>query len=337
MNADFNTLTHPEYPMRRSACLVMLLLAAGGAFAQVDGVFGNAGPSGMPGVGAFTADEEALIAEAIAEFEASLDYRSGIITLGDGMATLRLPDGFLYLDPADARRVLEEAWNNPNGGDNLGMVVPADLSPLDLDSWGVVIGYVEDGHVSDQDAGHLDPEALLDDMRLVTAAENDTLTAVGFPPVELVGWAETPSYDRTTRKLSWAREISFGDADIPTLNYSLRVLGREGVLTLDAIATLDRLETVRDGMAQLGYATDFNPGYGYADYGVGRDLSADYGLAALIVGAAPFADGESAATGADGIAGAPEDRGFGLLLTGFAAFVLLILGVWLGRWSRGPR
>ena len=114
------------------------------------------------------------------------------------------------------------------------------------------------------------------------------------------------------------------------------VLGRRGVLTLDAIATMDRLETVRDGLAQLAYATDFNKGHAYADYAAGSDPSADYGLAALIVGAAPVAD-DGAAGGASGAATeAPDDGNYGLLLTGFAAFVLLLLGVWLGRWSRGP-
>ena len=78
--------------MRRSASLAVLLLIAGAAAAQSGGVFGDPG-----GAETFTPDEEALIAEAIAEFESSLDYRSGVIALGDGIATLRLPEGFLYL------------------------------------------------------------------------------------------------------------------------------------------------------------------------------------------------------------------------------------------------
>ena len=105
---------------------------------------------------------------------------------------------------------MEEAWNNLTAATD-GHGQPADLSPLDLDSWGVVIGYVEDGHVSDQDAAH-PIEALLVDMRLITAAENDALATLGF---RRSNWSlgRMPHYDRAGRS-TWAGP-ALGDADVP--------------------------------------------------------------------------------------------------------------------------
>ena len=67
-------------------------------------------------------------AEALArQFEASLRYKSGKITLKDDLATLDVPASWRYLDPADSKRLLEDAWGNPKGSseDVLGMLLPA--------------------------------------------------------------------------------------------------------------------------------------------------------------------------------------------------------------------
>ena len=50
-----------------------------------------------------------------AEFEASLTYQKGDISLPGGIATLKIPESFRYLDPQDAERVLVQAWSNPSG------------------------------------------------------------------------------------------------------------------------------------------------------------------------------------------------------------------------------
>src|SRR5690606_42127484 len=70
----------------------------------------------------------------------------------------------IYTGPAGAAKVLE-AWGNPPGAETLGMVVPADTSPLADDAWAVVITYTEEGHVEDEDAKDLDFGELLAEMR----------------------------------------------------------------------------------------------------------------------------------------------------------------------------
>ncbi len=63
-----------------------------------------------------------------------------------------------------------------------------------------------------------------------------------------------------------------------------RLLGRRGVLVLNAVATVDQLSSVKASMQQLLPAVEFNPGHRYADFFPGKDQMAEYGIGALIVG-----------------------------------------------------
>ena len=51
-----------------------------------------------------------------------------------------------------------------------------------------------------------------------------------------------------------------------TLNYDVRVLGREGVLSMNAVAGMDLLEQIRSEMRPLIEVAEFNEGYRYAEF-----------------------------------------------------------------------
>lgn len=130
-----------------------------------------------------------------------------------------------------------------------------------------------------------------------TEARNDALADQGYPPVTLVGWAEPPHYDQATRKIYWAEDLAFGKADAHTLNYAIRVLGREGVLELNAVAGLDQLGSIRRSMQQIVGFTDFTEGNRYEDFDASTDRAAAYGLAALVAGSVAAKKGLFAALG----------------------------------------
>lgn len=218
------------------------------------------------------------------EFESSLTYQKGEVVLPGGVATLKIPNSFRYLGPKDAERVLVEAWGNPEGAGTLGMLFPADVSPVSDQSWGVVITYQEDGYVSDEDADSINYDDLLKDMKEGVAEENKERQKQGFQVVDIVGWAAKPRYDKETHKLYWAKELGFGAAKEHTLNYNIRVLGRKGVLVLNAVSAMSQLGTVEKEMQQVLAFTDFNAGYRYADYDSKTDKKAAYGIAALVAG-----------------------------------------------------
>jgi uncharacterized membrane-anchored protein len=225
------------------------------------------------------------------EFTAKLSFRQGKVTLPNGLATLNLFSDFRYLDAEQARRVLVKAWGNPpeSAQKVLGMLFPTTLDPLDAESWGVVITYEEDGYVSDEGAEKINYDTLLKEMQAGAREGSKARQKQGYEPVELIGWAEPPHYDRLTYKLYWAKELKFGNDTSHTLNYNIRVLGRHGVLVLNAVAGIEQLPAIRSALTRVLPMVEFNEGYRYTDYIPGKDKVAEYGVAALVAGSAAAA------------------------------------------------
>ncbi len=214
-----------------------------------------------------------------------LKYQTGHITLRDGVATLNLPQGFRYLDPASSETLLTGIWGNPPSNSKvLGVVVPADFDPLSDGSWCVVLDYQEDGYVKDHDAATINYDKLLKQMKEATHQASVERMKDGYPQIELVGWAAAPRYDKDTHKFYWAKELKFADGAENTLNYNLRVLGRRGILILNAVAGMSHLPEIEKATPQILGMVDFNEGNRYADYKAGSDKLATYGLAALVAG-----------------------------------------------------
>ena len=217
------------------------------------------------------------------QFLAQLHFQRGKITLPGSIATLDLPDNFRYLSPADAERVLVDAWGNPPGFQTLGMVVPAKTSVLERDSWGVIVTYEKEGHIKDDDADSIEYDELLKDMQASVLENNAERKKQGYPGIHLMGWAEKPSYAKETHKLYWAKDLMV-DGGAHSLNYNVRVLGREGVLNLNAIAGMEQIAAIRKEMQQVTAFTEFTEGNRYTDFDSKTDKVAEYGLAALVAG-----------------------------------------------------
>ena len=218
------------------------------------------------------------------QFVASLHFKDGEIAVPEAEARFRLTPAFRYLDKADARRVLEQMWGNPPDDSVLGMIVPAQPALSEEDSWAVVVTYVDDGYVSDVDASAIDYDDMLKQMQEGTRDANAEREKAGYGTVDLLGWAVPPRYDTDSKKLHWAKELVFDGNPQHTLNYDIRVLGRRGYLSLNAIAGMSELAQVQQGMQQLLPMTEFDAGARYADYDKSTDKVAAYGLAALIGG-----------------------------------------------------
>jgi uncharacterized membrane-anchored protein len=70
------------------------------------------------------------------------------------------------------------------------------------------------------------------------------------------------------------------------LNYDVRVLGRRGVLSLNAIAGASQKQEIDALTPEIVSLVSFNTGHTYADYNSSTDKKADYSLAGLVVGGA---------------------------------------------------
>jgi uncharacterized membrane-anchored protein len=164
------------------------------------------------------------------------------------------------------------------------MIVPAHSSVVGSNGWAIVISYAADGFVKDADADKINYDQLLQKMQKATKEGSAQRVKEGYPAIELVGWAEPPRYDKATHKMYWARDLRFGGEPSDTLNYNIRVLGRRGVLVLNAVAPMTALPAIQAQTPAIVKMADFTSGNRYADFNGSTDKVAAYGLAALVAG-----------------------------------------------------
>ena len=72
------------------------------------------------------------------------------------------------------------------------------------DGWLVVVNYIKEGYIKDDDAKNWNADELLANLRRSTEEANKDRLARGFPEVEVLGWVETPAYDASTHRLVWS-------------------------------------------------------------------------------------------------------------------------------------
>jgi len=246
------------------------------------------------------AEEEAvtvdITGDELAELMAYMQYADSVeqtlnyqaagsqIELGDGIASLNVPEGFKYLNPEQSEFVLMEIWGNPGGSGTLGMIFPDSASVFDDGGYSIVITYDEMGYVSDEDAEDLDYDDLLEEMQDDTEESSRQRIEMGYESVELIGWASQPFYDSEEKKLHWAKELQFGETEGRTLNYNVRVLGRKGVLEMNFIAGIEDLDQVQTAIPEILPAANFNDGNRYRDFDPSIDEVAAVGIGGLIAG-----------------------------------------------------
>lgn len=217
----------------------------------------------------------------------NLQYQQGVIDLRGGLATLTVPKEFNFLGPDDAETVLVKLWGNPPSDEKpLGLLIPAGMTPLSTNCWVVTIDYSEDGFVKDDDASKINYDDLLKKMQAGIAENNKARQEHGYSAITLLGWAAPPHYDAATHKLYWAKKLKFAGEEGDTLNYSIRMLGRKGVLELNAIASVNQFAEIDAQTPQILGMVDFKEGSRYADFDPKVDKVAKYGIATLVAGGA---------------------------------------------------
>lgn len=228
-------------------------------------------------------DQVASVPEEYRTQLEAMELRQGKIALTEGNATLDVPEGYYFLDPKDGRFVLESMWGNPPSTGTLGMLFPIDKSPLD-DTWGIEVYYDDMGYVSDADAATMDFDAILKQLQDEANDANPDRVKDGYAAVTVTGWAATPRYDATERKLFWAKQLHFEGDESDVLNYNIRALGRKGVLVMNFIAGMEQLAQVEAATPDVLKMVSFNEGSRYSDYVPGVDTVAAVGIGGLIAG-----------------------------------------------------
>lgn len=220
----------------------------------------------------------------IAEFEASLEYQTGTIDFPSCSAKMVVPNGFKYLDAEQAIYVLSDVWGNPRDTTILGLLVPEGKGVLGAHSWVFTLTFDPIGYVKDDDAEDIDYEELLEQMQTETKEANPNRVQLGYPAIEIIGWASKPYYDKDKKVLHWAKEAKFGGDSINTLNYNLRILGKDGVFVVNAIASIEELNEVKPTIDNVLASIEFEKGNTYFDFNPDVDNVAAYTVGGLVAG-----------------------------------------------------
>lgn len=217
----------------------------------------------------------------IEEEPVGFDWQFGpaVAQLGDGLAEIEIPEGYMALGRTETQRLMEYL-ENPVNGTEVGTIAPAE----DDANWFVVFEWDEIGYVSDDDHEAIDAEALLTSIREGTEAANEERAKRGWATMTIVGWQEEPHYDEQTQNLTWAVLGRSGEYD--NVNRIMKLLGRRGVMTATLVSDTHILPVASVETDQLLANFRFKQGHTYAEYIPGTDKLAEIGLAALIVGGA---------------------------------------------------
>lgn len=225
--------------------------------------------------------------EALQVFEArnkQIKYQTGQVDINSEIQ-LNIPQGYKFMPKSDAEYVIFDMWGNPHQDDILGMVVKEDYSISDMDKWTFVVSYENSGYVKDEDADKIDYEELMQNIQESEADENKQRKEEGYPSIHILGWATKPFYDKENNILHWAKSIKFGDGmSDTTLNYDVRILGRKGVLSMNAVGVLSQLEDIKVHIPQIIHIASFKKGSSYLDFDPKVDKVAAYTIGGLVAG-----------------------------------------------------
>ncbi|MFY9311444.1 MAG: DUF2167 domain-containing protein [Bacteroidia bacterium] len=221
----------------------------------------------------------------IDSIEKSFTYEHGTVTLRNGIGNIEIPTGFKYLEPVQAEKVLVDLWGNPRSPDiTLGLILPEHQGILSDSGYVFNVQYDEIGYVKDDDADEIDYDELLTQMQQETEEENQERVRQNYEPITIVGWAAKPFYDKDKKILHWAKEVKFGNNEINTLNYNIRVLGRKGVIVLNAIASMPHLPMVQKDINKVLTIVKFNEGLKYENFDSSIDEVAAWTIGGLVAG-----------------------------------------------------
>lgn len=193
--------------------------------------------------------------------------------LGD-KASIDLTSGYGFLNATGTSRFLSLMENLPSP--NSYTVAPKNLN------WFAIFHFSDTGYIKDDEK--IDADAVLKTLKANNARGNEERKRRGYPPLYLEDWFIRPHYDEQTKRLEWATRLRAENGKI-SVNYSIRLLGRAGVMNAILVTNPNSLTgDVRDFKSVLtGY--NFDSGQRYSEFRTGDKIAA-YGLTGLIVGGA---------------------------------------------------
>lgn len=207
-----------------------------------------------------------------------VSWASGPLTVPLGaQAQLGLLEGQAFANAKDTQ-LLMEAMGNPTSGNEVGLVRPE----AEDQDWILVFEHHPVGFVKDDEKDKIDKDAILKGISEGTEEGNKRRKERGIPGLHVTGWFEEPHYDPATHNLVWALRAK-DDNGGEIVNYNMRILGREGYMSVTLVEEPAKLAESKRSIEGLMKGFSYNSGKRYAEFRSGDKL-AEYGLVALIAG-----------------------------------------------------
>jgi uncharacterized membrane-anchored protein len=220
------------------------------------------------------------------QFPSRVALGDSLYRLDEEYFSMLLDPTLRFIDAEETARIMIKDWGNPAAHvmeqNPLGMIVAQDF-PKSV-RWGIVITASHDGHIPDQDADRMQGNNLLQILRKEYLRMNKQRRAAGSAPVTRLDWALEPQYNPQSHHIAWAKDLSFGRDGSRTLNYSVRILGRENAIHLNAVGPMDELDAITRSMQSVVAASAFDEGFRYEDFNPLYHRTANYGLTGLVTG-----------------------------------------------------
>ena len=189
-------------------------------------------------------------------------------------ASVKIPSGYAFLGEADTSKLLQ-AFGNPPSSDHF-LIAPKSLD------WFAVFSYDDTGYVKDDEK--IDADDLLKSMQSGDKAGNEQRKKLGLEALYTEGWQVTPHYDTNTKRLEWGLRLR-DESGAKNVNYTSRILGREGVMTATLVSDTETLAQNTAEFQKVLTGFNYNAGQTYAEFKNGDKVAA-IGLGALVLGGA---------------------------------------------------
>jgi uncharacterized membrane-anchored protein len=212
-----------------------------------------------------------------------IEYKHGVVDFNSDIK-LNVPNGYKFIGEKDARYIVIDLWGNPADSKIGGMIVREDYTPMDDAQWAFIVNYDESGYVKDDDADKIDYDEMLKSLQDAEKEENAERTKAGYGTTHMIGWAAKPFYDKKEKILHWAKSIKFSGTEDTTLNYDVRILGRKGLLSMNAVASNSQLADVQKHIPEIIHVASFKEGSKYTDFDGKTDKVAAYTIGGLVAG-----------------------------------------------------
>lgn len=216
--------------------------------------------------------------------EDRISPEKGTVYLAACHAQIVVPQGFVYIDADQSKKLLIDYWGNIEDRVEgvMGSLVPANCEAFYQISVAYVISYDNCGYIKDDDATTIDYDELMKQIQEASSENNKNL------PLEqqltIKGWAVPPQYIKSTHTLIWAKSIGSINGDI--VNYDMRVLGKEGMVSVNAVTDFSALDEIKTKSDMIINSVVYDRGYAYSDFDPTVDRISDWTITGLIAGGA---------------------------------------------------